>query len=68
MAARAQEAARAAELEELLNEDWTIVNAAPLGAASGMTAISPAAGGPFEPVQFAEWAAVFVLERDHPGT
>jgi hypothetical protein len=63
MSDRASADAQLGRLEALLNDNWSILQAIPLGAAGGMAAIGPARDAPTEAMQFARWAALIVLEK-----
>jgi hypothetical protein len=52
------------QLEDYLNDGWSLKNSISLSGAGGITAVCPSGGGGgVETMQFAEWAAVLVLER-----
>ena len=49
----------------MLNDGWSIIHNIPLSAAGGMAAPNiMQMGSPGETRQFAEWAALVVLEKD----
>jgi hypothetical protein len=48
-------------LEKLLNQGWDILQSVPLSAAGGIT--SPTPGAASEPMRFAQWAALIVLQK-----
>jgi len=51
-------------LEGLLNEGWDVLQAIPLGAAGGIAGVqADDARAPLEPLNFAFWAALFVLQK-----